>query len=71
MRSICSMQDGRHSSSNSNIPEKWVLLGMDFGENYNCHYQDEAQSANWSYKQATIHPMVTYYRYPDCGCHGG
>ena len=51
----------------SNIPEKWVLLCMDFGENYNCHYQDEAQSAHWSYKQATIHPVVAYYRCPDCG----
>ena len=24
-----------------NIPAKWVLLCSDFGENYNCRYQDD------------------------------
>ena len=48
-----------------NIPEKWVMLCMDLGENYNCRYQD--QSPHWSYRQATIHPVVAYYTCLDCG----
>ena len=39
-------------------PKDWVLLCMDYAENYNCHFQDEAQSAHWSYNQATIHPRT-------------
>ncbi|XP_033126388.1 uncharacterized protein LOC117124308, partial [Anneissia japonica] len=50
----------------NNIPDNWSLLCMDFGQNYNCHFQDEAQSAHWSYEQATIHPIVAYYRCPQC-----
>ena len=47
-------------------PKDWVLLCMDYAENYNCHFQDEAQSAHWSYNQATIHPVVAYYRCQEC-----
>ncbi|PIK36346.1 hypothetical protein BSL78_26823 [Apostichopus japonicus] len=41
----------------NNLPHSWVLFCMDYGQNYNCHFQDEAQSAHWSYQQATIHPI--------------
>ncbi len=51
-----------------NVPDKWGVMCMDFGENYNCHFQDEAQSAHWSYNQATIHPVVAYYRCPEESC---
>ena len=47
-------------------PKDLVLLCMDYAENYNCHFQDEAQSAHWSYNQATIHPVVAYYRGQEC-----
>ncbi|XP_070532795.1 uncharacterized protein [Ptychodera flava] len=50
------------------VPEKWLVLCSDFGENYNCHFQDEAQSAHWSYQQATIHPIVAYYRCQESEC---
>ncbi|XP_071835504.1 uncharacterized protein [Apostichopus japonicus] len=50
------------------IPDKWVVFCLDFAENYNCHYQDEAQSAHWSYNQATIHPVVAYFNCPEESC---
>lgn len=52
----------------NNLPHSWVLFCMDYGQNYNCHFQDEAQSAHWSYQQATIHPIVAYYHCPDDQC---
>ncbi|KAJ8023612.1 hypothetical protein HOLleu_36101 [Holothuria leucospilota] len=45
----------------NNIPDDWVVLCLDFGENFNCHYQDEAQSVHWRYNQATVHVVVAYY----------
>ena len=59
------MPNGRqHSSSQSRvIPQR---TGSSCAENYKCHFQDEAQSAHWSYQQATIHPIVAYYKCQDC-----
>lgn len=37
---------------------------LDFGENYTCVSQDEAQLAHWSHSIVTVHPVVTYYRCP-------
>jgi len=51
-----------------NMPEKWVMFCMDFGENYSCHHQDEAQGAHWHHEQVTLHPVVAYYRCPSEGC---
>ena len=51
-----------------NVPDKWAIMCMDFGENNNCHFQEEAESAHWSYNQATIHPVVAYYRCPEESC---
>lgn len=44
------------------IPAKWVLMCLDFAENYCCRHQDEAQSVHWTYEQVTMHPIVTYYK---------
>ena len=51
-----------------NIPKEWILYVMDYAENYTCNYQDEIQSAHWSQEQATIHPVVSYYRCPKQNC---
>ncbi|CAC5406234.1 unnamed protein product [Mytilus coruscus] len=53
----------------AHIPEKWVLMCLDFAENYICRHQDEAQSAHWTYEQVTIHPLVTYYQCQEENCH--
>jgi hypothetical protein len=38
-----------------------VVMVLDFGQNYACFWQDEAQSAHWFHEQITIHPVVAYY----------
>ncbi|KAK7102691.1 uncharacterized protein [Littorina saxatilis] len=50
-----------------NLPEGWVLLCMDFGENFSCFYQDEAQGAHWSKQQVTVHPVVAIFHCPEDG----
>ncbi|XP_033754519.1 uncharacterized protein LOC117343464 [Pecten maximus] len=52
----------------TNIPNKWMLMCLDFAENYCCRHQDEAQSAHWTYEQVTIHPIVAYHRCPVQDC---
>ncbi|XP_023932112.1 uncharacterized protein LOC106179961 [Lingula anatina] len=47
------------------VPTRWLVMCMDYGENFTCAYQDEAQGAHWSRQQITIHPVVCYYRCPD------
>lgn len=39
-----------------------VLALMDFSENYNCTTLDEIQSAYYGQTQATLHPIVLYWR---------
>ena len=39
---------------------------MDFGENYLNQFQDEPQSLFWYHTQTVIHPIINYYRCPQC-----
>lgn len=39
---------------------------MDYSDNYQCLYQDEAQSAHWSQDRATLFSIVAYSIYPVC-----
>ena len=48
------------------LPKGWILLILDFAENYRTFYQNEVQSAHWSYNQITIHPIVAFYKCPTC-----
>ena len=48
-----------------NVPQNWVVLCMDFGENYTNLHQDEAQSAHWSHQQ-TVFSAVAYHQCPHC-----
>jgi len=49
-----------------NLPTSWVLTVADFAENYRCVYQDEISAAYYQYKQATLHPIVSFHHCPDC-----
>ena len=49
-----------------NLPVGCVLALEDFAENYRCMYQDEVQSAHWSYEQVTLFTTVSYYKCTDC-----
>ncbi|XP_069137185.1 uncharacterized protein [Argopecten irradians] len=48
------------------LPENMLLTVADFSENYKCGYQDEIQSAYYSYQQVSLHPVVAYYKCPTC-----
>ncbi|KAK7099806.1 uncharacterized protein [Littorina saxatilis] len=58
-------QHKQYALLQKNIPQGWLLMCMDFGENMTCIYQDEAQGAHWGRQQITIHPIVATYRCPD------
>ncbi|MES9901055.1 MAG: hypothetical protein ABW168_00060 [Sedimenticola sp.] len=49
-----------------NIPTNWVVLNLDFAENYACISQMEIQTAHWFHQQVTIHPVVAYYNCHKC-----
>lgn len=39
-----------------------VLVQMDFSENFKCRSKNEVQENYWHVRQATVHPVVIYYR---------
>ena len=51
-----------------NLPEKTLLMVIDFAENYRTIYQREVQSGRWAYHQVTLHPVVCYHRCNMEGC---
>ena len=38
---------------------------MDFSENYSLRHQDQIESAYFSQKQITLHPVYLYHHAPD------
>ena len=51
-----------------NLVAGHCLITADFAENYLCKFQNEVQSAHWSYRQVTLHPCVFFYRCGKPGC---
>lgn len=45
------------------------MITLDFAENYLCKFQNEVQSAHWSYRQVTVHPCVFFYRCQEEECY--
>ena len=39
-----------------------AIVLLDFAENYSFVIQDEVQGFHWNNIQATVHPIVIYYR---------
>ena len=52
----------------ANLPEGWATATCDFAENFLSKFQNEPQSAHWSYKQVTVYPVVVHFRCPEAGC---
>lgn len=63
---VARWQQKAFSSLAKELPVNWVVLNLDFAENYSCENQNEIQSAYWGHNQVTIHPIVTYYNFPKC-----
>ncbi|XP_070200577.1 uncharacterized protein [Littorina saxatilis] len=52
----------------SSLPEQTAIVTIDFAENYLCRYQDEVQSAHWSYRQVSLCPSVLQYHCSSSCC---
>ena len=65
---VAAWQQNQFTWIQKNVPKSWVVLNMDFAENYSCVAQQEVQSAHWSHNQVTIHSTVAYYRCQEEGC---
>lgn len=44
-----------------NLDDGYVLLWMDFAENYICISLDEVQSAYWTSEQVNLHTCIAYF----------
>lgn len=55
-------QQRQFSKVRQNIPDNHVVMVFDFGKNLDLRNQDEAKSSYFSIKQATIHPVVMFYK---------
>jgi hypothetical protein len=47
------------------LPMAEIIILMDFAENYRFILQDASQSFHWNTTQATIHPVIVYFRKED------
>lgn len=65
---VAAWQQNQFSQLLKSVPSHWVILNMDFSENYSCVNQNEVQSAHWGHNNITIHPAVSYYRCPNENC---
>ncbi|GFN76815.1 (S)-beta-bisabolene synthase [Plakobranchus ocellatus] len=43
-----------------NLPPGHAMCTADFAVNYLCKFQNEVQSAHWSYRQVTVRPCVFF-----------
>jgi hypothetical protein len=57
-----SWQHRQFTKLKEDLQEGTALLVLDFGQNYPCFYQDEAQQDHWFHHQVTVHPIVAYHR---------
>jgi hypothetical protein len=61
-------QHDRFSEITRKPPTGWVVMCIDYAENYACTFQDEVQAAHFAYEQATIHPVMAYYKCTHDNC---
>ena len=65
---VASWQQQQFSLMLKNVKKSWVILNIDFAENYSCKSQTEVQSAHWGHNQVTIHPTCAYYQCQEGNC---
>jgi hypothetical protein len=65
-----SWQGDQFRNLTKNLPDGWIVMVLDFAENYACTLQDEAQSCHWHHEQVTVHPVVAYYKCDKPECKG-
>jgi len=61
----CSRVKAQYTALNNlkeKLPEKQIIVQMDFAENFICMSADEVQSAYWNSAAVTLHPVVVYFK---------
>ena len=58
-------QTGKYEHLKKQLPEGWILQVMDFAKNREVTYQDEIKSVYYTQNQITMHPIVTFFNFPD------
>ena len=66
---VAQWQRKQYQLLQANLPKGHAVCTVDFAENYLCKFQNEVQSAHWSYKQVTVHPCVFHYRCDKPSCY--
>jgi hypothetical protein len=59
---IAAQQASFYRDCKSTLAPREMLVTVDFSENYSFVLQDAAQGYHWNNSQATIHPIVAYYK---------
>ena len=65
---VAQWQRHQYQMFSRGVPKGHVVLTVDFAENYLCKYQDEIQSAHWSYRQVSVHPCVFFFPCSESDC---
>ena len=59
---IAKAQSSHLKLRKENVDENTIIVSVDFSENFTFIIQDEIQSYHWCKEQATLHPVVMYYK---------
>ena len=59
---ISSGQTSYLQKRKDNLDNNSAIVLLDFAENYSFALQHEVQAFHWNNVQATLHPIVIYYR---------
>lgn len=65
---VARWQRKQYQTLQTSLPEGTAVVTLDFAENYLCKFQNEVQSAHWSYRQVSVHPYALQYRCPKPEC---
>ncbi|XP_035824226.1 uncharacterized protein LOC118477139 [Aplysia californica] len=57
---VAEWQRKQYQSLKFSLPRGHAMCTVDFAENYLCKFQNEVQSAHWSYRQVSVHPCVFF-----------
>ncbi|KZS05312.1 Cc8L18.2-like protein [Daphnia magna] len=59
---LSKVQAAHYKSLKEQLGNSDCLVTLDFAENYTFESQDKVQGAHWTNNQATVHPIVIYYK---------
>lgn len=63
---VAKWQKASFDNFSKSPPAESVVMHLDFSENYSTLYQQEISSAHWMHNLITVHPLIAFYKCPDC-----